>query len=113
MADYKIPTSKLKEQALEKAGKLTVKGRRSLDKEDFALAPRKEEKGRGLKGRFPIPDAAHARNALARAAQKKSKLSPEQMAQVRAKVHSKFPGVGSSKLHSMKMAIASRVTKNK
>lgn len=48
----------------------------------FAL-PAKGKKS----GRFPLPDKAHARNALARAAQglKRGTLSPEQAAKVRAK----------------------------
>ena len=37
---------------------------------------------------YPIPDAGHARNALARASGKPVE------AQVRAKVHAKFPGIG-------------------
>lgn len=39
---------------------------------------------------YPIPDASHARNALARAAQN---ASPALKAKIRAKVHSKFPGI--------------------
>jgi hypothetical protein len=39
---------------------------------------------------YPIPDASHARNALARAAQN---ASPTLKAAIRAKVHKKFPGI--------------------
>lgn len=40
---------------------------------------------------YPINDASHARNALARVSQFGS---PALKAKVRAKVHSKFPGIG-------------------
>lgn len=41
-------------------------------------------------GSYPIPDEAHARNALARV---KQHGSPEEMAAVMKKVHSKFPSM--------------------
>jgi hypothetical protein len=40
--------------------------------------------------RYPIPDAAHARNALARVAQHGT---PAEKAKVRAAVRRKFPGI--------------------
>jgi len=40
---------------------------------------------------FPIPDIAHARNALARAAQH---ASPAVEAEVRRAVHAKYPSLG-------------------
>jgi hypothetical protein len=39
------------------------------------------------KPKFPIPDKAHARAALARIDQAKPKLTPAQKAKVRAKAH--------------------------
>lgn len=39
---------------------------------------------------YPIPDASHARNALARASQH---ASAPLKAAIRAKVHAKFPGI--------------------
>lgn len=42
-------------------------------------------------GRYPIHDAAHARNALARVAQHGS---PEEQATVKRKVHAKYPDMG-------------------
>jgi hypothetical protein len=42
---------------------------------------------------FPIEDASHARNALARVANK----SPAEKKEVRAKVHSKYPDIGKRK----------------
>jgi hypothetical protein len=61
--------------------KLNAKKRNSLPSTDFAVPGR----------RYPVNDASHARNALARVAQHGS---PKEKAEVRAKVHSKFPGIG-------------------
>ena len=41
--------------------------------------------------RYPIPDASHARNALARVS---GNGTPEEKAKVRAAVHSRFPEIG-------------------
>lgn len=60
--------------------KLTARARKALPASDFA----------GGKGKYPIPDASHARNALARVANK----SPAMKAKVRGAVHRKFPGIG-------------------
>lgn len=61
--------------------KLTTKARKKLKKGSFALSGR----------RYPIEDAAHARNALSRVAQNGS---PSEKAEVRAKVHAKYPDIG-------------------
>jgi len=61
--------------------KLTSKRRNALPKDDFALPGRK----------YPIEDANHARNALARVSQHGT---PSEKAKVRAKVHRKYPGIG-------------------
>lgn len=72
-------------------GRLTAHERQSLPKSDFALPG----KGSGPKGAgsgsYPIPDASHARNALARVSQHGS---PAEKAAVRAKVHAKYPEIG-------------------
>lgn len=60
--------------------KLTGKERNNLPAKDFA----------GPKRSFPIPNASHARNALARVADK----SPAVKAEVRSAVHSKYPSIG-------------------
>lgn len=69
-------------------GKLSSSQRQSLPRSDFALPG----KGTGPKGAgpgsYPIPDASHARNALARSSGKPV------AAAVRAKVHAKFPNIG-------------------
>jgi len=71
--------------------KLTAATRQSLPKSSFALPGKgKGPKGAGA-GSYPIPDASHARNALARVSQHGSS---SEKARVRAKVHSKFPNIG-------------------
>jgi hypothetical protein len=76
--------------------RLSYGEREHLPAKDFA-APSKRKGG---KGGYPIPDAAHARNALARVSQFGS---PALKAEVRAKVHRKFPGIGkkSSRAHRL------------
>jgi hypothetical protein len=79
---------------LEKtSGVLTLKKRESLPKGDFAMPEKKVRKGDepppgDAKGKYPIPDLAHARNALARVAQHGT---PAEQAAVRAKVYAKYP----------------------
>lgn len=62
--------------------KLTAAARRAIPKSSFAV-PGKAPKS----GSYPIPDASHARDALARSSGKAV------ASKVRAKVHSKFPGI--------------------
>jgi len=62
-------------------GKLTSKRRAALKPSQFALP--------GKDG-YPIPDASHARNALARVAQHGT---PSEQARVKAAVRKKFPSV--------------------
>lgn len=62
--------------------KLTSQARNNLAAKSFA------EPG---KRAYPINDANHARNALARVSQYGS---PAEKAKVRAAVHKKFPGIG-------------------
>lgn len=64
---------------------LTTKARKALRKSQFAI-PGKEPGP----GSFPIPDVAHARNALARVSQFGSRA---EKAKVRAAVRRKFPGI--------------------
>ena len=64
--------------------KLTTKGRNAIASKNFALPGR----------RYPIENASHARNALSRVSQNGS---PEEKAEVRAKVHAKYPGIGQKK----------------
>ena len=72
--------------------KLTSKKRRSLKSSQFA------EPG---KRKYPVQDASHARNALARVSQHGTEA---EKAAVRRKVHSKYPNIGmkSGKGHSKK-----------
>jgi hypothetical protein len=60
--------------------KLNAKRRNALPAKSFAGPDRS----------YPIPDASHARNALARVSQHGTAALK---AKVRAKVHAKFPGI--------------------
>ena len=72
---------------------LTSSARNRLATSSFALPGR----------RYPIHDAAHARNALARVSQHGSS---SEKARVRAAVHRRFPGIGKTSvpLSSLKRA---------
>jgi hypothetical protein len=70
--------------------KLTAKARKKLPSSSFALPGKGKGKSGKGSGSYPIPDASHARNALARVAQHGT---PAQKAAVRAKVKSKYPGI--------------------
>lgn len=73
---------------------LSSKARAHLPKTSFAIPSRVKtgpNGGKQTSGAYPIPDAAHARNALARVSQHGT---PAQQAQVRAAVHRKFPSIG-------------------
>ncbi len=61
--------------------RLTAKGRRRIKRSNFALPGR----------RYPIHDASHARNALARVAQSGT---PAQKKAVRRAVRRKYPSIG-------------------
>jgi len=61
---------------------LTTKGRKKLSKKAFALPGKRK---------YPIPDKAHARNALARVAQNGT---PAEQKKVRAAVKRRFPSIG-------------------
>jgi len=70
---------------------LTTKARKKLPKGDFALPGKGEgPQGKGA-GSYPIPDRAHAQNALARVSQHGS---PSEKAKVRAAVKKKYPDMG-------------------
>ncbi len=60
--------------------RLSTKARKALPKADFA----------GPDKSYPIPDASHARNALARASQN---ASPAVKAKIERKVAAKYPGI--------------------
>lgn len=60
---------------------LSTAARNRLPTRSFALPGR----------RYPIADASHARNALARVSQYGT---PAEQATVRRKVHARFPGIG-------------------
>jgi hypothetical protein len=64
---------------------LSTEDRKKLGKKSFALPGKR---------RYPIPDKAHARNALARVAQKGT---PGEKKKVRAAVNKRFPSLGRKK----------------
>jgi hypothetical protein len=64
---------------------LTAEDRKKLPKKSFALPGKRK---------YPIPDKAHARNALARVAQNGT---PAQQKKVKAAVHKRFPSLGKKK----------------
>lgn len=74
--------------------RLSYGARKNLPKTDFAVPKEKTKDNPAGKGGYPIPDAAHARNALARVSQFGS---PAEKSQVRAKVAAKFPAIGKGK----------------
>ena len=71
-------------------GKLSYQARKKLPKKSFVFPKRKSKKNPAGKGAYPIPDIAHARNALARVAQHGT---PAEKAAVRRKVYAKFPSL--------------------
>jgi hypothetical protein len=72
----------------EMAKDLTTKDRKKLSKKAFALPGKRK---------YPIPDKAHARNALARVAQNGT---PAEQKKVRAAVNKRFPSIGKKKSKS-------------
>jgi hypothetical protein len=62
--------------------KLSYKERKSLPSSAFAEPSKRK---------YPVEDASHARNALARVSQHGSS---EEKAEIRAKVHKKYPAMG-------------------
>lgn len=67
--------------------KLTYGERKSMPKSEFAVPSARK----GGKGGYPIPDKSHARDALSRVS---AHGTPAEKAEVREKVHKKFPGIG-------------------
>jgi len=61
---------------------LSTKDRKKLSKKSFALPGKRK---------YPIPDKAHARNALARVAQNGT---PAEQKKVKAAVRKRFPSIG-------------------
>lgn len=76
--------------------KLNAAARKSLPTQDFAVKSKAgTPQGKAKGGSFPIPDASHARNALARSSGKPV------ADQVKAAVKKKFPAI---KLNAKKSA---------
>jgi hypothetical protein len=67
--------------------RLTTETRNKLPTKSFALPGKRA---------YPVNDPAHARNALARVSQHGTSA---EKAQVRAKVHAKYPSIGGHKTY--------------
>lgn len=67
--------------------KLTYGERKRMPKSDFAVPSARK----GGKGGYPIENESHARDALSRVS---ANGTPAEKAEVREKVHKKFPGIG-------------------
>ena len=67
--------------------KLTAAQRKNVTKANTALPSKRTRAGGAVSGSYPIPDRAHAQNALARSSGKPV------AGQVRAKVAAKYPGL--------------------
>jgi hypothetical protein len=80
IAQHRKEHAAMAEEGRKDGGRLTAAERHALPKKDFALSGE----------RYPINDASHARNALARVSQHGT---PEEKAKVRSKVASKYPGI--------------------
>lgn len=72
-------------RAKRESGRLTYNERKHLPQEEFAIPETRS---------YPIPDIAHARDALARVS---ANGTDEQKARVRAAVHRKFPQIDKEK----------------
>ena len=65
--------------------KLTAAARKKISPKNEAVPSKDSKSGGAVSGSYPIPDLAHARNALARSSGKPVE------AQVKAKVYQKYP----------------------
>jgi hypothetical protein len=87
--------------------KLTTEKRSKLPSQDFALPGKgKGPQGKGS-GSYPINDEVHGRNALSRVSQFGT---PAEKAEVRAKVHAKFPDIGKGQ-HGRTRTVSNEVKK--
>jgi hypothetical protein len=73
-----------------RGGRLDAAQRQAMPKSDFALPGKGSGKKGAGAGSYPIPDESHARNALARGSQH---ASPAEYAEIRRKVHAKYPQI--------------------
>jgi hypothetical protein len=86
-----VAESESKDDGRASGGRLSAKGRDALPASDFALPGKGSGKNGKGSGSYPIENAAHARNALARVSQHGSAA---EKAAVRAKVQAKYPEIG-------------------
>lgn len=79
--------------------KLTKRGRSRISAKNFVF-PNGTKAAKG-EPKFPINNRAHARSALSRAAQKRTKLTKTERCKVVQKVCDKFPTVGLCKTNTV------------
>lgn len=80
---------------------LSTESREHLSKKEFAEPEHKTKSNPAGHGAYPIPDRKHAANALSRVSQFGSS---SEKAEVRAKVHAKYPDMGEEKHAFLKAA---------
>ena len=96
--------------AHEREHHITTRGRRSLEREQFALPPGPEERRRGIKGRLPIDTLKRARSALARASMMhhEGHITAGQLAEARRAVHHAWPSIEVSHARKIESPITGR-----
>ena len=74
---------------------ITTRGRRALERAQFALPPGPEEKRRGIKGQLPIDTIKRARAALARASMmfNDGTINAHELEAARRAVHHAWPSI--------------------
>ena len=93
--DMNPEDKKTKKRAQKVAAVLTAATRAKVPKKDFAIPNKAEGKDEKKEsGNYPIPDRKHARAALGLVGMHGT---PAEKAQVRAKVHAKYPDMGEKK----------------
>ena len=92
----RVPTTELRVQVREKAGRITTAGRRALPASEFGLPDGRRP---GTAGDYPIDTVARARNALARSAQavKHGRMSGATRRGIHRRVCAKYPSIRSCK----------------
>ncbi len=85
-----VPLDKLAESLTKEAKKLSYESRKKMSKKEFAVPAHKNKNNPTGKGAYPIDTKARARDALARVS---ANGSSGEIAEVRRKVHAKYPDI--------------------
>ena len=92
---YYRKTIKKRRQSM---GKLDAKQREDMPKKEFAIPSDKNKDNPEGKGAYPIPDEAHAKDALARVS---ANGTPKEKQEVAEKVHTEYPEIDKEKKGTM------------